>query len=61
MRLSRNIGMILVSKQVFTPLEYAALPRSTDVKKVTFIPPTIGGKGFGVFEVCYRHPKLVPP
>lgn len=56
----RNTLMKPIAKAYLTAEEYLKLVETdaNNIKKSKFIPPTIGRKGFGFFEVEYKHPVL---
>lgn len=58
----KDIRAVIVTKEKISAAEYLDLAKndSPSIKRVSFVPPRIGDKGFGSFEVEYRNPKLVP-
>lgn len=49
---------IALQRELLSPREYIHLHRTrpSEIKRATFVPPSIGKPGFGWFEVEYRTP-----
>jgi len=56
-----TVEMVVVKKEVLSPQDFLRAHNSKpeSIKTASFVPPRIGQRGFGAFEVEYRHPKLV--
>ena len=64
MKLFKGIGvakLIAVKRETLSPTQFIELSRSrpADIKRATYVIPTIGKPGFGTFEVEYHAPRLV--
>lgn len=49
---------VALQRESLSPREYINLHRTrpSEIKRATFVPPSIGKPGFGWFEVEYRTP-----
>lgn len=50
-----------VKSRVISAAEYLALAttKPDNIESSRFIPPAIGGKGFGRFKITFKHKELV--
>lgn len=57
-----TVEMVIVKKEVMSPQDFLRVQKSEpgSIKTASFLPPRIGQKSFGAFEVEYRHSKLIP-
>lgn len=63
MKLFKGIAvakLIAVKREILSPKQFIELSRSrpADIKRATYVIPTIGKPGFGAFEVEYHAPRL---
>lgn len=58
---SATAKLIALKREVLSPRQYIELSRSkpAEIKRATYVIPTIGKPGFGAFEVEYHAPRLV--
>ncbi len=51
----------IVSRENLSAYEFLTTVKRNpeNIKSVSFVPPVIGGKGFGSFDVQYNTPRLV--
>jgi hypothetical protein len=56
-----TIEMVIVKREMLSPKAFLEINKTNQgsIKSASFVPPRIGSKGFGGFDVEYRTPKLV--
>ena len=64
MKLFKGIAvakLMAVKREMLSPKQYIELSRNSpaDIKRATYVIPTIGKPGFGAFEVEYHAPRLL--
>ncbi|ETD72948.1 hypothetical protein V757_00915 [Pelistega indica] len=49
-----------VKERYLSPKEFLKEANNSNIERTTFIPPKIGGSGYGRFHIVYKTPQLVP-